>query len=73
MMSSSFDDTHSVKNDRHARLLERSFIMSPEAKARRRANRRLGKQGTDRKNSFGVTDLTPFIADKRLKKANKQQ
>ncbi|OPX91612.1 MAG: hypothetical protein A4E52_00431 [Pelotomaculum sp. PtaB.Bin013] len=44
--------------------------MSPEAKARRRANRRLGKKGLERKNNYGITDLTPYNMVRQLKGKN---
>ncbi len=41
--------------------------MSPDAKARRRANRKLGIKGLERKNTYGITDLTPYNAVRRIK------
>lgn len=40
--------------------------MSPEAKARRRANRKLGKRELDKRNAYGTIDLTPYNMQRRI-------
>jgi len=44
--------------------------MSPDAKARRRANRKLGKELFERKNYYGFTDLTPYNASRKMNGKN---
>jgi len=43
---------------------QEDYLMSPEAKARRRLNRKLGKPKMERRNAFGDQDLTPYNAQR---------
>ena len=44
--------------------------MSPDAKARRRANKKLGMVQLERKNDYGFTDLTPYNASRKMNGKN---
>lgn len=43
--------------------------MSPDAKARRRARKKIGVQ-LERKNDYGFTDLTPYNVSRIIKGKN---
>jgi hypothetical protein len=48
-------------------VIKGGYLLSPDAKKRRRANRKFGKSEWDRRNAFGNKDLTPYNAQRAIK------